>query len=117
MLELIKEPTLLGYPALARGQELRVPWVVALVSLLFLGFLRSTRKMSTESSKASSRHEMGLDELLRKMKLREAEHEEVALAREEKESLPAVKWMAVGKLLTLMQYSELSLFAMMKVFV
>ena len=36
------------------------------------------------------------------------------LARAEKESLPVVKWMEVGKLLTTKQYSEQSLFATMR---
>lgn len=70
--------------------------------------------MSTESSKAGTKREMGLDELLRKMNLSEAEHDEVVLVREEKENLPAVKWMAVGKLLTSKQYSEQSLMSMMR---
>ena len=57
---------------------------------------------------------MGLDELLKNMKLSEAEREVVVLDRAEKENLPAVKWMAVGKLLTMKQYSEQSLAATMR---
>ena len=45
--------------------------------------------MSMESSKVSTRREMGLDEFLRKMKL-SGECDEVVLAREEKKSLPVV---------------------------
>ena len=56
--------------------------------------------MSAESSRVSTKRDVGLDELVRKMKLSEAEREEVVLARAEKECLPVVKWMEVGKLLT-----------------
>lgn len=48
------------------------------------------------------------------MRLSEVEREEVALAREEKVSLPAVKWMVVAKLLMLKQLSEQSLILNMR---
>ena len=70
--------------------------------------------MSAESSRGGAKKEMGLHELLRRMQLNEAEREEVVLAREEKEKLPVVKWMAVAKLLTLTHFSEQSLISTMR---
>jgi hypothetical protein len=47
-----------------------------------------------------------VEDLLRKLKLSEGEREGVFLAKEERGSLPEVKWMAAAKLLTGKNFSE-----------
>lgn len=71
-------------------------------------------KMAAESSRARAKHDLGLDELLQKMQLSEVEREGFVLAKEEKENLPTVKWMAVAKLLTSKNYIEQSLISKMR---
>ena len=44
--------------------------------------------------------------LLQQLQLNDAERDEVVLAKEERENLPKVKWLAVAKLLTLKQFSD-----------
>jgi len=57
--------------------------------------------MAAESSKAGEkRAEMEVDELLKMLQLSEEEKDGVVLAKEDRENLPAVKWMAAAKLLT-----------------
>ncbi|XP_051220993.1 uncharacterized protein [Lolium perenne] len=63
--------------------------------------------MEAEGSKKARVYEV--DELLKNLKLSEAEREGVFLAKEDRESLPEVKWMAVGRLLTVRGFSEQSL--------
>lgn len=55
-----------------------------------------------------------VDELLRKMTLSEAEQDGVILAEEDKAELPEVKWMAVAKVLTTKQFSDVSLISSMQ---
>ncbi|KAM0843815.1 hypothetical protein ACQ4PT_057478 [Festuca glaucescens] len=56
-----------------------------------------------------AREGIEVEDLLRKLKLSEGEHEGVFLAKEERGSLPEVKWMAAAKLLTRKNFSEESL--------
>ncbi|CAO2169894.1 unnamed protein product [Urochloa humidicola] len=57
--------------------------------------------------------EVDVDELLKKLRLSDAEREGVVLAKEERGSLPEVKWMAAAKLLTGKKFSEQSLMSTM----
>ncbi|CAN6323855.1 unnamed protein product [Urochloa humidicola] len=71
--------------------------------------------MATESSSArSKKKEVDVGELLKKLRLNEAEREGVFLAKGEGETLPAMKWMAAAKLLTVREFSEASLISTMK---
>ena len=58
--------------------------------------------------------EVDMNALLQKLKLSEAEKEGVFLAKEDRDKLPNVKWMAVAKLLTTKKYSDASLITTMK---
>lgn len=70
--------------------------------------------MAADSSDARVKTgEVDVNTLLQKLRLNEAEREEVVLAREERGSLPEVKWLAVAKLLTVKQFSEQSLISTM----
>ena len=55
-----------------------------------------------------------MDELLSKLQLSEEERDGVVLAKADRENLPAVKWMAVAKLLTLKDFSVTSLMSTMR---
>ncbi|CAO2162743.1 unnamed protein product [Urochloa humidicola] len=57
--------------------------------------------------------EVDVDELLKKLRLSDAEREGVVLAKEERGSLPEVKWMAAAKLLIGKKFSEQSLMSTM----
>lgn len=58
--------------------------------------------------------ESDIDELLRKLRLSEAERDGAFLAREDRDRLPQVKWTAVAKLLTTKDFSEASLMSTMR---
>lgn len=58
--------------------------------------------------------ESDIDELLRKLRLSEAEWDGVFLAWEDRDRLPQVKWTAVAKLLTTKDFSEASLMSTMR---
>jgi hypothetical protein len=70
-----------------------------------------TEQLSTARQK---KKEVDVGELLKKLKLNEAEREGVFLAKGEGEPLPAMKWMAATKLLTVRNFSEVSLISTMK---
>ena len=57
----------------------------------------------------STRRDVGVEELLQKLQLSEAEREGVVLWKEESENLLSIKWMAAAKLLTTRNFSEASL--------
>ena len=102
---LTKGLALLSFPALASptgSRRGRTDW--------------RSRIMAAEGVKAGGKKkgEMNVDELLDLLHLNEAEEEEVVLAREECENLPAVKWMAVASLLTSKAFSTASLISTMK---
>ena len=68
--------------------------------------------MAAESSKKTKVFEV--DELLKNLKLSEAERDGVFLAKAERGDLPEVKWMVVGKVLTDKGFSAQSLEKTMK---
>ena len=71
--------------------------------------------MEAESSKmGASRVDLEVDELLSKLQLSEEERDGVVLAKVDRENLPAVKWMAVAKLLTSKDFSVTSLMSTMR---
>lgn len=55
-----------------------------------------------------------VNELLQKLQLSEAEKEGVFLAKEDKEGLPEIKWMAAARLLTTREFSDTSLISTMR---
>ncbi|CAD6247109.1 unnamed protein product [Miscanthus lutarioriparius] len=57
---------------------------------------------------------MEVDELLKMLQLSEEEKDGVVLAKEDRENLPAVKWMAAAKLLTAKEFSVTSLVSTMR---
>ena len=52
---------------------------------------------------------MDVNTLPQKLQLNDAKRDGVVLAKEERENLPKVKWLAVAKLLTVKQFSDQSL--------
>ncbi|CAD6247136.1 unnamed protein product [Miscanthus lutarioriparius] len=57
---------------------------------------------------------MEVDELLKMLQLSEEEKDGVVLAKEDRENLPAVKWMAAAKLLTAKEFSVTSMVSTMR---
>jgi hypothetical protein len=71
--------------------------------------------MDAESSKSGAmQRDLDVEDLLSKLHLSEAEKDGVVLAKEDQESLPAVKWMAAAKLLTTKDFSAFSLVSTMR---
>ena len=70
--------------------------------------------MAAKSTKVGmQKNEVDVNALLQQLQLNDVERDEVVLAKEERENLPKVKWLAVAKLLTLKQFSDQSLFSTM----
>jgi len=100
LLGLNKGLTLLNCPALAGGP------VGCRRGVQGSGFL----KMAANPTRAGSKKcEVDVNTLLQKLQLNDAERDGVVLAKEERENLPKVKWLAVAKLLTVKQFSDQSL--------
>jgi hypothetical protein len=71
---------------------------------------------AAETPKVRARKgEVDVNELLRKLRLSDAERDGVVLAKEARGNLPEVKWMAMARLLTEKKFSEQSLIVTMKV--
>lgn len=101
-LGLTKGLTLLNCPALVH----RSSWLLR---------FRGLQAMAAESSeRGAMKADLSVDELLSMLKLSDAEKDEVVLAKEDRENLPAVKWMAAAKLLTSKEFSTASLFSTMR---
>ena len=104
LLGLNKGLTLLNCPALAGGP------VGCRRGVQGSGFL----KMAANPTRAGSKKcEVDVNTLLQKLQLNDVEHDGVVLAKEERENLPKVKWLAVAKLLTVKQFSDQSLSSIM----
>jgi hypothetical protein len=72
--------------------------------------------MAAETPKVrAQKGEVDVNELLRKLRLSDAERDGVVLAKEARGNLPEVKWMAMARLLTEKKFSEQSLIVTMKV--
>lgn len=69
--------------------------------------------MAAEPSR-SKRKEVDVGELLKRLRLNEAEREGIVLAKGKGEAPPMMNWMAVVKLLTVREFSEASLTSTMK---
>lgn len=67
-----------------------------------------------DGSEKGKRQDFDMEKLLQKLNLSEAEKEGVFLAKEERANLPEVKWMVVGKLLTIKDFSNTALFSTMR---
>jgi hypothetical protein len=70
--------------------------------------------MAAESSKVGGQKELNVEELLNMLHLNEMEKDEVVLAKEDRENLPKVKWMAAARLLSAKDLSVVSLTSTMK---